>query len=272
MKKLLNETTDDLTRALLVAGIEHRPPAGNQGKLIMALGAGGAVGLFSSNAVAWLGTTAGKASLLGVALGVAGAVYAVVPWSGTGVRDGDVSALHASLPAHGNVGASRTPPVAAPDGVDPSASGSSTGPGKTAPGDAEPNGAQPGVVGSPGDDVSRTDSLDERAPAAPTPQGRARARRERDRVSPITSEPRRDGPQPAVSAPPAVGALSETLNRESSLDSEVRLVDEMHWAARHNDREALSRFVETYRLNFPDGQLRKEVSEFAARLERPATR
>jgi hypothetical protein len=65
-----------------------------------------------------------------------------------------------------------------------------------------------------------------------------------------------------------VGASKEWA-AEASLNSEVRLVDDMHWAARRNDREALGRFLEAYRLQFPNGQLEKEVSEFAARLERP---
>jgi hypothetical protein len=125
-------------------------------------------------------------------------------------------------------------------------------------------------------------------------------------VAPKWSEPRRNGPLPAVQAPPAVGALKAgalkagalkaggafeadarladarlagtpqaavldaTGAANPSLDSEVKLVDDMHWAARRNDREALGRFLETYRVSFPDGQLKREVAEFAARLERPA--
>ena len=54
MKRLVDETTDDLTRSLLAAGIEHRPPPGNKAHVIVALGAGGAFGLFSANAFAWL--------------------------------------------------------------------------------------------------------------------------------------------------------------------------------------------------------------------------
>jgi hypothetical protein len=68
-----------------------------------------------------------------------------------------------------------------------------------------------------------------------------------------------------------VSPLAETeARRESaSLDAEVRLVDDMHWAARRNDRDALARFVATYHASFPDGQLQEEVAAFAARLARP---
>ena len=85
-------------------------------------------------------------------------------------------------------------------------------------------------------------------------------------------EPRRNGPLPAVNTPPAVGAHGGKRVDRSRLDAEVRLVDDMHWAARSNDREALGRFLETYRLTFPDGELKKEVAEFAERLERPVKR
>ena len=79
MKKLLDETTDELTRELLLAGVEHRPPPGNKAQLIVALGAGSALGLFSSKALAWFGTSAGKLTVLGVTLSVAGVVYSVTP-------------------------------------------------------------------------------------------------------------------------------------------------------------------------------------------------
>ena len=60
MKRLVDETTDELARSLLEAGIEHRPPPGNKAQVIVALGAGGALSMLSSNAFAWLSTTAGK--------------------------------------------------------------------------------------------------------------------------------------------------------------------------------------------------------------------
>src|SRR5688572_13637568 len=87
MKKLLDETTDELTRSLLAAGVMHRPPPGNKAKLLVALGAGGSVGLLSSKAFAWFSTGAGKMTVLGVAMGVAGAAYVVSPlWTNARVE------------------------------------------------------------------------------------------------------------------------------------------------------------------------------------------
>jgi hypothetical protein len=77
MKRLLEESTDELERELLEAGAEHRPPARNQAKLLVALGVGGALGFLGSKASAWLWTTAGKLTLLSVALCTVGAIYAV---------------------------------------------------------------------------------------------------------------------------------------------------------------------------------------------------
>ena len=79
MKKLLDETSDDLTRALLEAGRSYRPPAASQARLLAALGVGAGVGLFSSKAFAWLGTSGGKLTLLGVSVGVAGSVWVALP-------------------------------------------------------------------------------------------------------------------------------------------------------------------------------------------------
>src|SRR5262245_16832015 len=79
MKRLLDESTDELTRSLLQAGVDHRPAPDNKRQLLVALGAGSALGLFSSNAFAWLGTTAGKVTAAGVAVGVAGAVLVAGP-------------------------------------------------------------------------------------------------------------------------------------------------------------------------------------------------
>jgi hypothetical protein len=237
MKKLLDETTDELTRELLLAGVEHRPPSGNKAQLLVALGAGSALGLFSSNALAWFGTSAGKLTVLGVTLGVAGAVYVVAPlWTAgpSTQRAPEGSALRAISEPEAPVSGS-TPGAAA--AVVPAA-------------DVPDRPAVGGLVPSEG----RPD---------PAPDGES---------LPPKREPRRNGPLPAVSTLPAVGALGEQRVDRSRLDAEVRLVDDMHWAARRNDREALGRFLETYRLTFPDGELKKEVSEFAVRLERPANR
>ena len=77
MKKLLDETSDELTRSLLLAARAHRPPARSRARLLVALGAAGSLGLFSSKAFAWLGTSAGKLTLLGVGVAVAGGAYAL---------------------------------------------------------------------------------------------------------------------------------------------------------------------------------------------------
>jgi hypothetical protein len=63
-----------------------------------------------------------------------------------------------------------------------------------------------------------------------------------------------------------VGADDRLAVGHPDLDAEVRLVDDMHRAVRRNDDEALRRYIERYRMTFPDGQLGKEVAEFAARL------
>lgn len=262
MKRLLDETTDDFTRALLVAGIEQRPPAGNKRRVLIALGAGSALGLFSSQALAWLGTSGGKLSLLGVALGMAGAVYAVDPWSetqGSSPAAPSPAALAETSPREPRLlGGPAVVPEEGNDGVALQGVGPDTG-------------ALP-VVTTPSEPSSTSEA---RARAA-------RVRGERDGVVPASKEPRRDGPPPTVAAPtvaaptvstPEVGTPGEVepVVESASLDAEVRLVDDMHWAARRNDREALARFVATYHASFPDGQLKEEVSAFAARLARPTT-
>lgn len=264
MKRLLDETTDDFTRALLVAGIEQRPPAGNKRKVLIALGAGSALGLFSSHALAWLGTSGGKLSLLGVALGMAGAVYAVDPWSETEPKRGSGASA---------AGVSR---VAVP-GAAVSAAAVSAGQSASP---LEPS--QRGVAHERRDAVEPDEGVrsihPEASPAVASKSGPSRARpaktrSKRDRGASASSEPHSDGSQPAVPAPPEGAAPLETEPGldSASLEAEVRLVDDMRWAARHNDREALARLVATYRASFPDGQLEEEVSAFAARLERPTT-
>jgi hypothetical protein len=104
------------------------------------------------------------------------------------------------------------------------------------------------------------------------------SRRARARAARAEQDP---GPLPAVEkTPPAVGAFAEPEQAPASeksrerlrLDTEVALVDDMHWAARQNDHEALARFVAAYRVQFPDGQLQAEVAKFASRLERSSSR
>ncbi|HTV23740.1 MAG TPA: hypothetical protein VMG12_33850 [Polyangiaceae bacterium] len=252
MKRLVDETTDELTRSLLSAGIEHRPPPGNKAQVIVALGAGGAVGLFSSNAFAWLSTTAGKATLVSVtAVSVAvGAVWVAAPAerqaSSTSPSNGNVTAqLRASNEAAPSL----------PEAASPQAAGS----GAVSPPSAE----AASVVATTVDDAR----ADEGRP-------KASARRERARRLAAKRAAAREAAKEAAAeasseASPAAQAPDEPSAEQAALDTEVRLVDDMHWAARRNDHAALGRFLEQYRSAFPDGQLKKEVAEFAARLERP---
>jgi hypothetical protein len=82
MKRLLEESTDELERELLEAGAEHRPSARNQATLLVALGVGGALGFLGSKTSTWLWTKAGKLTMLSVALCTVGAIYAVTRTSG----------------------------------------------------------------------------------------------------------------------------------------------------------------------------------------------
>jgi hypothetical protein len=63
-----------------------------------------------------------------------------------------------------------------------------------------------------------------------------------------------------------VGARQTSEQRPAAgLDSEIQLVDAMRGAAQRNDSAALRGLLEAYRGQFPDGQLRQEVSELALR-------
>jgi hypothetical protein len=229
MKKLLDESTDDLTRSLLQAGIEHRPPAGAKAQLILALGAGGAVGLFSSNAFAWLGTSAGKLTVLSVTLAVAGAVFVGVAGS-----EQEQLALNASSAPE-----TSTPPASAPVAAPPGAGLTEVPPG----GSQAP---EQGVAASP---------LDARNQRSNRGNGAGK-----------TSERRKAGSLPAA-ASESQGELAQQVEERARLDAEVQLVDDMHGAARHKDHAALKRLLTIYRASFPDGQLRQEVAEFAVRVE-----
>jgi hypothetical protein len=291
MKRLVDESTDELTRSLLVAGIEHRPGPGSKARVLVALGAGGALGLFSSNAFAWLGTTAGKLTAAGVAVGVAGAVFIAAPRlvrdepartaqsSGVAIARQDSKfqdpPLEGSPPAQVPAGGSLAEEaVAAP------ASGSASSDlGSHVVGSSTSEGA----ASATGKTATKKLSLwRERRMAARRRAQHREAEREEPaelaaaKPAPALSTPPADelasrgGVEQSMADPPAVEPLQkvELLQKNADLDSEVKLVDEMHWAARHNDREALERFVERYRETFPDGQLKKEVAQFAARLER----
>jgi hypothetical protein len=242
MKRLVDESTDELTRSLLSAGIEHHPPPGNQGRVIVALGAGGAFGLLSSNAFAWLGTTAGKVTAVSVvAVGVAGAVFSVVPSVEDKLAEG--SRVTASLRAPSPEAA--TPRVIADE-------------------PSEPVVATSGVEAS--DDAERVAGATERRSVAKGRKLTAAAAHERRAARAKKRAASKSGSTVVASAdaPEAASTRDGT-----SLDAEVRLVDNMHWAARRNDRAALERLVTTYRSSFPGGQLEAEVAEFAARLDHP---
>lgn len=94
MKRLLDDPTDEVTRLLIRAGVDHQPPRDGKLRLVAALGVGGAFSLLSSEVFAWLGTSAGKATLAVAALGAAASgVYSA---SGEDER----SQLLARPPAH----------------------------------------------------------------------------------------------------------------------------------------------------------------------------
>ncbi|MEO8182265.1 MAG: hypothetical protein ABI895_25800 [Deltaproteobacteria bacterium] len=275
MKKLLDETSDDLTRALLEAGRSYRPPAANQAKLLAALGVGAGVGLFSSKAFAWLGTSGGKLTLLGVSVGIAGSVWVALPSAEPARVEARLSAT--SVPA----------PVA----VAPSDPGGSSLAGSTIS-----NAVPARHIHAPVASEWRRRAAGER---------KRTATRRDDTV--LRSETNLAGPLSAASAsPPAVGALlqKEALQKAASqkavsgavsqepesasasallaaspsvagldapeapgsgLESEIQLVDAMRGAAQRNDTSSLRRLVDSYRGTFPQGQLRQEVSELALR-------
>lgn len=308
MKRLVEETTDELARSLLQAGIEHAPPPGNKARVIVAMGAGGALGMFSSNAFAWLSTTAGKVTAVSVAVGVAGAVWVAAPPARDARSSVDASEAAATVATVSNApeaeGAEQGR-AAATDGrasskashdalaANSPADGSQLGAGHPAPtavpGEAVAEAEPAANEGSPEVDTSASRATTARAAKASGHRQSRAARRERAArrsaarsisrraaakeqvVASKPSELRRDGPPSAVETSPAGGALDEPSAERAALDTEVRLVDDMHSAARRNDREALSRFLNHYRAAFPDGQLKREVAEFAARLERPGT-
>jgi DNA-directed RNA polymerase specialized sigma24 family protein len=248
MKRLVDESTDELTRSLLTAGIEHHPPPSNQGRVLVALGAGSAFGLLSSNAFAWLGTTAGKVTAVSVvAVGVAGAVFSVAPTVEERMAAG--SRVTAPLRA-----AAEETPSTPPASVDDLAKT------EVAYSDANDS-SEPTVATRNAEAVAEVepDRASERRPAAKARKHERRATRLKKRSA------------PKAAAPAASAEVAEATTEGPSLDAEVRMVDDMHWAARRNDRAALERLVAAYRSSFPNGQLEAEVGEFAARLEREDT-
>ena len=280
MKRLVDETTDELTRSLLSAGIEHRPPPGNKAQVIAALGAGGAVGLFSSNAFAWLSTTAGKVTAVGVAVGVAGAVWVAAPASKP-ASSASASNAHVTAPLRAS---NEAPSPGLNAASENDAKDARLGNDGDEPRGGEPNVpavagsavAEPGVGETTGDGSALSvAAADERASSPARRERTRRAKRGSATQRAVASQPserQRDGRQLAVPETPPMGAaLAQSSDEQAQLDAEVRLVDDMHWAARRNDRDALGRYLAQYESSFPDGQLKKEVAEFAARLERPGT-
>lgn len=259
MKRLVDETTDDLTRSLLAAGIEHRPPPGNKAHVLVALGAGGAFGLFSANAFAWLSTTAGKVTAAGVAVGVAGAVWVGVPYAQQARSGASASDTRATAPLTASTDDVANEP--APDlGGSIAASASAVRRRSSGYAGVPSEAAGDPAAGDPADGVSPSSARRERrARKASAKKARVRKTLAASKASDVGE----DGRAPAVEA-----ASTLALDERGALDSELRLVDDMHWAARRHDHEALARYLERYRAAFPEGQLQKEVAELAGRLDR----
>lgn len=263
MKKLLDENTDELTRALLEAGRAHRPPATNQAKLLLALGVGSSVGLLSSKAFAWLGTTSGKLTVLGVGVvGVAGALYAGSP---------DSADVPAERVARSEAQLSPAPAAqaGAPAAALPPAELSKFVPAHVADAPSRP-GRDP-VAGLPA--VNEGPARRENAPAASeSPHRTARVRKGsavrrddvRERRAARQAAAQVGSPSQPVAALPQADAPA-AQPRAPGLESELQLVDAMRGAAQRNDTRALRGLLESYRGSFPEGQLRAEVAELALR-------
>ena len=278
MKKLLDETSDELTRSLLLAARAHRPPAASRGRLLVALGAAGGIGLFSSKAFAWLGTSAGKLTLLGVGVAVVGGAYALASAPGAEPPRVAVLSLGTTEPAR-----APAPQVAAPA----AAPLPSSVPASVADSPVSPHVASPGLGGATA-----------RRRVAPTPSAAASrtsrassgtAARRDDALERM--EPQQDGSLSAVLEPPAGGTVDQRTNDQRTngdprasadpratgeslalreLEAEIQLVDAMRGAAQRHDAEALRRLMDDYWGSFPEGQLKREVSELALRALPPA--
>jgi hypothetical protein len=287
MKRLLDESTDELTRSLLEAGVEHRPSPGNKRQVIVALGAGGALGLFSSNAFAWLGTTAGKVTAAGVAVGVAGAVLVGAPVLRSPDAGGERVARHGVteriLAEKAAAGASGPSDEAV---AEPSALGSSEdaserrdlyGARQLEESLREPattgNVREPGAAA--GEATPRARDVSERRRARKVAGARRSQPLSGRKARPFAAEAQgasaeKVAKQAADESVAEVQALAPVTQeaRRAALDAEVRLVDEMRAAARRDDHDGLARLVAAYQREFPDGQLETEVADFEALLER----
>jgi hypothetical protein len=262
MKKLLDETTDELTRSLLDAGRTHRPPAGNQARLLLALGVGSSIGLLSSKAFAWLGSSAGKLTLVSVGvLGIAGAAYSFAPRPNAGDSSGRALSGRASSDTV-EARAALTPQLPAAD-VALAAQ-------RSAPQPAEP---QAVFVPAPAADVPQSERSSGVAPRVARASRRAHAPAAERNERRLSRAERRSAAR-RVDAVALRAAASESASESteasqpsapsaSTLKSEVALVDAMRGAAARRDGEALRRLIANYRGSFPEGQLRQEVSELA---------
>jgi hypothetical protein len=285
MKRLLDESTDELTRSLLEAGVEHRPSPANKRQVIVALGAGGALGLFSSNAFAWLGTTAGKVTAAGVAVGVAGAVLVGAPVLRSPDAGGERVARHgvterilaekAAASASGPSDEAMAEPSALGSSEDASEQRDLSGARQLEESLREPatTGSERGAAA--GEATPRARDVSERRRARKV----AGARRSRPvsgrKARPLAAEApgasaEKVAKQAADESVAEVQALAPVTQeaRRAALDAEVRLVDEMRAAARRDDHDGLARLVAAYQREFPDGQLETEVADFEALLER----
>lgn len=279
MKKLLDETTDELTRSLLLAGRAQRPPAASRARLLVALGAAGGVGLFSSKAFAWLTTSAGKLTLLGVGVAVAGGAYALAtapvaePPRVAILSNSTEPALDsASRPevaraavaraevASAEVAAAEAAQPAPQLAVSPAAAPPSSVPASVADAPVSPRVAPPGPSGAT---ARRRVAPAPSASAARTSKASSAAAARRDDAL-ERMEPQADGALSAVLEPPA-GGTADQARAPSDLQSEILLVDAMRGAAQRHDAEALRRLLDDYRGSFPEGQLKREVSELALR-------
>lgn len=271
MKRLLDESTDELTRSLLQAGVEHRPPPGNERQLIVAMGAGGALGLFSSNAFAWLGTTAGKVTAAGVAVGVAGAVFVAGPM----LRSAEPSPAPRQAISAARPSVDRSPDVVGTP-APPSAPALAERDEPVVP-EATPNErdlAKEAALSAEADEAPRRAVPERRASRAQKQSQEKKASGRQARASLQKKKGavrKREDAQASTQTQPAAATVASRQEpvadeRRAALDAEVRLVDDMHGAARRKERAALARLVAAYRAEFPDGQLKKEVADFERSL------
>lgn len=116
MKRLLDESGDEVTRLLIEAGVEHQPPRDGKVRLMTALGVGSALGLASSEVWAWFGTGTGKvvATVAFVGAAAGGAYVATVDEQPGATLAHGAPTVRVAEPPHV---ASDPPPVPEPPAV-----------------------------------------------------------------------------------------------------------------------------------------------------------